>query len=364
MKIILHCGFPKTGTTALQKWASKHVLQLERAGISYPRAQRDHEGYGHHLLSNAAITGPKALTQSILSAAAENNLPSVFLSAEGLANQLSRHKDITGNDFFRATYDQLSAHNDVYFIFTLRGTDQYLKSIAVQNILYDQESRKPSEFATHTLNALTRSYESLHLMAEILPLKFLEHSQSVNQSIVSYVHEISGATVAENINTDIEHISSDYDILLFFMWLNIKGTRIPADLHSFLRFHPKARENLQIFYSEHMIQNLIQEGSGVMQHVNNLEFALSKNNQFLQDVINTYKNPKNACQEAFKSFARKNITHKVLQGINELEILHAFAGHCKNDSYFSTLLTTLIADGSSEYGQPFGEQLTKLNTLP
>ena len=57
MKIVLHAGFPKTGTSSLQNYLARHRLELDQNGIIYPQFdQRD----SHWLLTAAFHDSPES----------------------------------------------------------------------------------------------------------------------------------------------------------------------------------------------------------------------------------------------------------------------------------------------------------------
>ncbi|HEX3430352.1 MAG TPA: hypothetical protein VHT03_05650 [Rhizomicrobium sp.] len=55
MKIVLHAGFPKTGSTALQKYLATHRRELEQHGIIYPKFDSKSDKFGSHWILAAAF---------------------------------------------------------------------------------------------------------------------------------------------------------------------------------------------------------------------------------------------------------------------------------------------------------------------
>jgi hypothetical protein len=55
MKLILHIGTHKTGTTSLQAWLANNREALAANGVSYPHATVAH-GSGHHRLKDLALS--------------------------------------------------------------------------------------------------------------------------------------------------------------------------------------------------------------------------------------------------------------------------------------------------------------------
>lgn len=56
--LIVHAGFPKTGSSALQYWLDTHTAELAKAGIFYPREGRSAEDAAGHITSgNGKLLG-------------------------------------------------------------------------------------------------------------------------------------------------------------------------------------------------------------------------------------------------------------------------------------------------------------------
>lgn len=57
-EVIVHAGFPKTGSSALQYWLDTHTAELAEAGIFYPREGRSAEdALGHITSGNGKLLG-------------------------------------------------------------------------------------------------------------------------------------------------------------------------------------------------------------------------------------------------------------------------------------------------------------------
>jgi len=244
MQIIIHCGFPKTGTTALQRWFAEKENKLLDSGIAYPIALRDDEGIAHHLLHHLATQGCGAVTDSIISIASNLNCNKLFLSAEGLSNILGS-EDESGLSFFRPLSDRLNTRtSSTSFLFTLRRADKYLRSIIIQNILYDGLFDVPSTFALHTLSTLARAYATLADLLQLGTIKLFEYSREINQSLIEHVIECPLSLFDANASIHFEHVSPREQVVQFFIWLNRTFKRIPPDFHPYIRFHPGSQEIL------------------------------------------------------------------------------------------------------------------------
>ncbi len=90
-KIILHCGLPKTGTTAMQNWCAENREKLLEFGVDYP-AVEIREDIGpitndrtpkHGILIGALRSGNMDKVKALISGA---EAPVLLLSTEGLSN--------------------------------------------------------------------------------------------------------------------------------------------------------------------------------------------------------------------------------------------------------------------------------------
>ena len=96
----LHVGLPKTGTSALQFWLDENRIRLRDQGITYPTtdgstAEPKHQFLIQNLLSNEFTS----LGQTL----AENDQPTLLLSAEGLTNHLYDFDSASLDEFRKIT---------------------------------------------------------------------------------------------------------------------------------------------------------------------------------------------------------------------------------------------------------------------
>jgi len=111
-KIVLHAGFPKTGTSSLQSYLSRHRLELEQNGIVYPQFdERDShwlltaafhdspENY-HHVQRRIATGGvsnqlnaAKSKLNSLLATVKDDRV--VILSHEGIGGNLKGARGVS-----------------------------------------------------------------------------------------------------------------------------------------------------------------------------------------------------------------------------------------------------------------------------
>lgn len=89
LKLILHVGTPKTGTTSLQTYLDKKHRKLNKLGILYPNQRHNNDAPKHQWFEkNLVRTHPKNLLdnfKSILNEV-EENTHTILLSSEGIYN--------------------------------------------------------------------------------------------------------------------------------------------------------------------------------------------------------------------------------------------------------------------------------------
>lgn len=255
MKVFIHLGFPKTGTTSLQKWLHVNSAKLEASGILYPRSLRDSEGDAHHLMTDLANSNVQDLASSLLAACKEKDLSSALLSCEGLCNRLTA-KDGSGGEYFNQLFRIAASKHQIHYLLTIRKIDSYLKSIAIQNILFNGGQLKPSIHASHQLNALRIAYTSIKQILQESNMTLFTHSLDVNKQIISTIYEENGAKAPEAIETGREHRSPENSMIMLFMWINSQGLTITRSLFNFLRFNPAAATLIDEYYLEKNLDKL------------------------------------------------------------------------------------------------------------
>jgi hypothetical protein len=236
MKLYLHCGFPKTGTTALQKWLSTNQSYLREHGIDYPDLLRDEEAIAHHRINDLVESGAASMARDISLLYTSISQSSIFLSSEGLSNLLGSDQP-SRQAFLGLLLDELTNLSiDTTLIFTLRPLESYVKSIVIQNILYDRLSCKPSTFGAYTIDALARAYQNISLLLSSKKARIFLHSMQVNQEIVDSVLKGANGCSTNQIVFGSEHISPSEILVILFMWINYHGISVSPDLYSYLRF--------------------------------------------------------------------------------------------------------------------------------
>ena len=246
--IYFHIGLPKTGTTALQKGISENIDKLRQFGWDYPVEFRDSEGWAHHDIALLAANRPDDLVAAIKSISSYQKFDNLFFSSESFSNILNSD-DGNGHVFFSNLISRLSVDFDsIELICTIRRFDDYVISILIQNILFDGLSVRPSIFASHSLAALKRVMQSLIFLEEKHSIHILEYDKNINQKILQCVTGDRNIYFELNSVVDLHHKSPSFEVLIFFMWFNLRGFTLDADFHSYMRFSDSSRTIIREFY--------------------------------------------------------------------------------------------------------------------
>lgn len=128
VKLVIHVGMPKTGTTALQRQLAQSSEVLRKAGIDYPEAHRDAEGIAHHGLARELLSGWETAAPTVANLeayAGGTDAKQILISSEAFTNCLGRRVCF---DFMRFI-DVLGRRGDVSVVLALRRIDSFLESM-------------------------------------------------------------------------------------------------------------------------------------------------------------------------------------------------------------------------------------------
>jgi hypothetical protein len=150
--IYIHIGTHKTGTTAIQMFASKNVHKLERRGYYYPLIGRPlitGIAHGHHLLPWYIVNHPvpdrywmdlahdkKSVFKHLIKAIEQNLCSKIILSSEEF--DVFSKKHIESLKSFFASFD-------IKIVAYLRRKDSYVESMYQTMVVYNNESRQIGE---------------------------------------------------------------------------------------------------------------------------------------------------------------------------------------------------------------------------
>jgi hypothetical protein len=367
MKLIIHCGFPKTGTTALQHWCARNECQLEAQGVFYPVLGRDKEGFAHHLVAANPSFSPLDVADQIAESCKDSSLGCIFISTESLSNRLNT-EDQSGALFFMSLIEGLKQKSfDPHLFFTVRSLSEYLCSIISQNIIYDGLSIRPMDCAAYFTHSLYRSYSNLFSLLEHNQRTIIfNHSDNINHEILESVFQISGSACPANIDVKIFGESSRKDTLLAFIWMNHLRILAPDDLVSYLRYDRGALEILSNYCKEN---NLIK-------HPECAYFRWCPNSEVLHSMLNfvrlgyTMLSKRNAGLNQSKSITTLceriscDCMNMISKTLIDIDLMYLHTKNSQHHAELGRLFEHLLEDGRQSFGINFKEMLRPRHITP
>lgn len=144
-RLILHAGYHKTGTTAIQTFATHNREQLRARGIGYPPLKLDSQHDAHNRLAHAlAGKGKRGLGQfskvsDLLASWREScGTEDLFISGEAFCRQFNLSDKGNWIDkrrkYLQHVSDQLSEF-EVSVVIVLRRQDEFAHSAYLENIM-------------------------------------------------------------------------------------------------------------------------------------------------------------------------------------------------------------------------------------
>lgn len=132
MKIILHCGYPKAASSAIQELLDSRAEELKSLGILYPKSFRikeaKHEGLFRLVRLNRMESIIKALKKEVLES---KEVKTVLLSTESVVNQIYSIDESRWRDFF----GKLKEIGDLELVVVVRNSQSFLKSCYKQAVI-------------------------------------------------------------------------------------------------------------------------------------------------------------------------------------------------------------------------------------
>jgi hypothetical protein len=139
--LYLHCGWPRTGTTGLQKTLSRFTPELAEAGIYYPERWRESFGPvdGHHGLESIVrpLAGGEETSEPFLDFLREHSDRDILMSSEHLTSWVTprMHPDINKRLGLLALVQAAQEVVPVMCLFTLRRMDLFFSSMYTQEVI-------------------------------------------------------------------------------------------------------------------------------------------------------------------------------------------------------------------------------------
>lgn len=127
MKLAIHIGLPKTGSTFIQTTLLANAATLAEAGICYPTAHRDKIG-NHYAWEDAFASDPAAAAAALRAEAKGHGADTVLISAESFVLFFAFKPG--GAEALRA----LTSQFEVEIVLMLRRQDDFLESYYAQSM--------------------------------------------------------------------------------------------------------------------------------------------------------------------------------------------------------------------------------------
>jgi len=320
---------------------------------------RDEEIIGHHQLNHYIEHGPQSMANAIYQVCSSVHHQTILLSAEGLSNLLGS-EDIVHQNFLSCLLEELQRLSlETTMIFTLRGVDAYVRSITIQNILYDRLSYRPSDFGSYVIDALIRSYRNLASLLTTGRVQLFRHGASVNQQILDYIVVSACGNSLDRPVLGVEHASPSEAVAMLFIWFNVNGVSVPPDFHSFLRFGQSAPSILESCFEKVLNQfpskeefKAHWEPSTNLMHAALGYYSMAWEFCYHSGMPNPIGQP--VGPQAILTNRVGNDTRSLLSdSLLNLDFLYEIASSSVSQPIISAALGELLIAGSAEYDQPF-----------
>jgi hypothetical protein len=362
LKLFLHCGFPKTGTSSLQAWLDANEILLYQNGICYPKDERDAEGIAHHRLTNKNSPEVTDIVDRILDLFKRNQDSNILMSTESLSNLLCVD-DNYGEIFFGSLVENLKNKGvDCRLIFTIRNISQYLPSITIQNILYDKLPYCPSTYASHVIYSFIKSIKVLLQLCKKYNhnVKIFRYSKTINHDIIKYLFSELGLS-SHDFEITGKHETPNIYKIIPFIFINYIGYNIPSDFHSFLKFSTESDKICHEYATTHKIyEKLIKyrldwipkdEYYDAALKYFNFSYESQQENKFCSQVTEA--------PVVIVAVLKEGLKNLFPDAIADLNFLYSFIEDPLNKESLIELVLSLLVNGSEQYGKDLTSQLLK-----
>jgi hypothetical protein len=183
-KVILHAGFHKTGTTAIQEFARKNRRALRAAGIYYPAypdwaptEATEHHDFAHAIAGRSQVfddeRSVRRLVDEWLAAAGPDE--TILISAEAMSRHLGRDRDASWGERRRKYVRKLArlfAGHDAEIVAVLRRQDDFVRSLYFEHIrgAIPRGRLTFSRYRRRASRSWMRFEENLQIYSEFFPV--------------------------------------------------------------------------------------------------------------------------------------------------------------------------------------------------
>ena len=322
---------------------------------------RDDEKIGHHQLNHYIENGPQPMADAIYQVCSSAHHQTILLSTEGLSNLLGS-EDIVHQSFLYCLLEELQKLSlETTMIFSVRAIDAYIRSITVQNILYDRLSHRPSNFGSYAIDALIRSYKNLAILLTTGRVQLFQHGTSVNQQILNYIIMNACGNSLDRPVLGVEHASPSEAVAMLFIWLNVNRVSVTPDFHSFLRFSQSTSSILESCFEKVLNQfpgkdefKAHWEPSTNLMHAALGYYSMAWELCYHSGMPNPIGQP--VGPQAILTNRVRNDTRSILSdSLLDLDFLYEIASSSVSQPIIRAALGELLIAGSAEYDQPFSD---------
>lgn len=183
-KVILHAGFHKTGTTAIQEFARKNRRALRAAGIYYPTYPEwartespEHHEFAHAIAGRSQVFDDKRSLRRLIDEwlAAAGPDEKILISAEAMSRHLGRDPDTSWGERRREYVRDLAclfAGHDAEIVAVIRRQDDFVRSLYFEHIrkASPRGRLKFSKYRRKVSRSWMRFEENLHIYSEFFPV--------------------------------------------------------------------------------------------------------------------------------------------------------------------------------------------------
>lgn len=321
MKIFLHGGMHKTGTTALQYLLASEREELLKHGLFYPDAGCQHHNFILHLTSRD--WSPEPLLHQI-QLARQSKTSTVIFSAEVLS--------ILSNDQIKKLCNCLSGH-EVIFLFAFRHWCNFLPSRWAQNCQV-RDSQTFNEYINNLCN-----FPNGHLDAryDLIINRFQKNSNAKIQAVSYSNSRKLNRSVLSDILLSME-FSPDLieKLLIKEREVNVRPTWVEIEQHRLL--NEALSEYLSLNKNE-LFQSIGEFGAGDVDYYLKLEkfdsnllkslekaiianekkVHLSSNDSWIKDLNSRFQN---TCAQYFLNLHHNQIFHGDYDSVVNCSDLH------------------------------------------
>jgi len=140
MKLVLHIGWPKTGTSSIQAFCRANQRELRNNGILYPKSYL--QGVGHHIFPTALMRDDQRRGRRDLRDTGELDIGTIARTIREEAEKYANtHTIVISSERFMTLYeDQIESIRNAFtdfeiqVVFYLRRQDLFAQSIYAQNL--------------------------------------------------------------------------------------------------------------------------------------------------------------------------------------------------------------------------------------